>query len=320
MRASLSVGVEVAGDGLGHRDAGVAGIAGLAGRLEAAGVSYWVIGAERGEPNDVTAEGLDPSLLATIAARHTRHLGLVVAASAHRDHPYNLARRLVSVDHAARGRVGWLALDFDHSIALNAATDTWTGAYLDAAHTHDAIAAVRALWRTWPLDSVVGDPVSGIFADVSMIRHANVHNRYDIAGPLNVPGSVQGDLPVWRQAGADAGTAAGTADHLIVEDGDPIPVAGRIVVRLRSKAESIIAALDRIADRPSVSGVLLRTDLGELDHVLSDVVPAARKRGLLGDRGTGTLRERLGVPAPVAPDLTGNPTVFDAVPNPGGRL
>lgn len=319
MGASLTVGVEVAGDGLGRLDVGVAGIAGLAGQLETAGVTYWVIGADRGEANDVTVEGLDPSLLATIAARHTSHLGLVIAAAAHRDHPYNLARRLVSVDHAAHGRVGWLALDFDHSIALNATTDTWTGADLDAEHTDDAVVAVRALWRTWPLDSVVGDLDTGVFSDVSRIRRADVHNAYDIAGPLNVPGSVQGDLPVWRQAGFARGSVAGTADHLIVEDGGPIPVPGKVVVRLRS-ADCIGAAIERIAGRPEVSGVLLRLDPSELDHVLHEVLPAARKRGLLGDRGTGTLREQLGVPVPVAPDLTHNPTVFETVPNPGGRL
>lgn len=309
----------MAGDGIGRPDVGVAGIAGLAGRLEAAGVSYWVIGAERGEGNDVTAEGVDPSLLATIAARHTSHLGLVVAAAAHRDHPYNLARRLVSVDHAAHGRVGWLALDFDHSIALNSTIDTWTGAGLDAAHTDDAIVAVRALWRTWPLDSVVGDLDTGVFSDVSRIRRADVHNAYDIAGPLNVPGSVQGDLPVWRRAGSDRDTVHGAADYLIVEDGEPVPAKDRVVVRLRS-AHSVVAALERIARHPSVSGVLLRLDRSELDHVLREVLPAARTRGLLSDRGTGTLRERLGVPIPVAPDLSGNPTAFETVPNPGGRL
>lgn len=319
MGVPLTVGVEVAGDGLGVLDAGVAGIAGLAGRLEAAGVSYWVIGAERGEGNDVTVEGLDPSLLATIAARHTSRLGLVVAAAAHRDHPYNLARRLVSVDHAAHGRVGWLALDFDHSIALNASTDTWTGADLDVTHTEDAIVAVRALWRTWPLDSVVGDLDAGVFSDVSRIRRADVHNAYDIAGPLNVPGSVQGDLPVWRQAEFAGDGAASAADHLIVEDGDPIPAAGDVVVRLRS-ADAIDAALERIAVHPKVSGVLLRLAPLDLDHVVHEVLPAARSRDLLADHETGTLRERLGLPVPVAPDLTRNPTAFEAVPNPGGRL
>lgn len=317
MGSTFSVGVEVIGDGLADDGGKAAAVGRLAARLEDAGVSYWVIGAGRGEVNEVASVSLEPSLLATIAARHSTRLGLVIAAAPHRDHPYNLARRLVSADHAARGRVGWLALDFDHSIALNAATDTWTGTDLDADHTSDAIAAVRALWRTWPLDSVVGDLDSGVFADVTRIRRANVRNRYQITGPLNVPGSVQGDLPVWRQAGPDAD--GGGADLLIVEDGDPIPTGVGVVIRLRSP-DRVEAVLAGSSGWPSVAGILLRLAPAELDHVLEHVLPAAREKGLPGDPAAGTLRERLGLALPERPDLSGNPTVFDTVPNPGGRL
>ncbi|MHC9293688.1 luciferase [Mycobacterium sp. LTG2003] len=319
MAVSLSVGVEVTGDGLDDpgSDTTTRGIAALAWRLESAGVSYWVIGAQRGEAPDATSVILDPSLIATVAARHSTTLGLVIAAAGHRDHPYNLARRLVSVDHAAQGRAGWLALDFDQSIALNAATDTWTNAELDAAHTEDVVSAVRTLWRTWPLDSIVGDRASGVFADVNRIRRANVRRGYEITGPLNVPGSVQGDLPVWRQA--HVGVAADGADLLVVEDGEPIPDDRVAVVRLRS-VDDIGAALDRHARSPTAAGVILRLTADDLPHVLDRVLPDARRRGVVSAAGVGTLRQRLKLPVPVEPDLTRHPTAFATVPNPGGRL
>ncbi|PBJ66354.1 luciferase, partial [Mycobacterium avium subsp. hominissuis] len=169
MAVALSVGIELAGDGIGERSP-ASGIAGLAHRLESAGVHYWVIGADRTEPP--AAPSLDASVIATVAARHSSHLGLVVAAAPHRDHPYNLARRLVSVDHAARGRVGWFALDADRRIALGAGADTWTGAALGPAHTAEAIAAVRTLWRTWPFASVLGDRSTGVFTDTTRLRRA----------------------------------------------------------------------------------------------------------------------------------------------------
>ncbi|KWX22898.1 luciferase [Mycolicibacterium wolinskyi] len=319
MAVSLSVGVEVTGDGLDDPggDTTTRGIAALARRLESAGVSYWVIGAQRGEAPDAASVSLDPSVIATVAARHSTTLGLVVAAAGHRDHPYNLARRLVSVDHAAQGRVGWLALDFDHTIALNAATDTWTDARLDRHHTADVVSAVRTLWRTWPLDSVVGDRVSGVFTDVTRIRRADVRRGYDIAGPLNVPGSVQGDLPVWRQA--HAGEAAEGADLLVVEYGEPIPRDRATVVRLRT-GDGIDAALERLARSAVTAGAILRLAPDELPDVLDRVLPDARGRGIVSPAGAGTLRHRLRLPVPVAPDLTGHRTVFATVPNPGGRL
>lgn len=309
MSIALSLGVEIAGDGIGDAAPGP-GIVALARRLESAGVHYWVVGADRGEPASGAAS-LDASLVATVAARHTADLGLVVAAAAHRDHPYNLARRLLSVDHAAHGRVGWFALDADHRIGLNAAEDAWTGAALDPAHTTEAINAVRILWRTWPYASLVGDRAAGVFADITQIRRADTDGTYRITGPLNVPGSVQGDLPVWRHPGP----AARTADLLVVEDGDPVPPAA--VVRLRSVDD---AALDRVARTPGAVGVLLRVPPAALPAVLDELVPSARRRGAIAAPGTGTLRRRLGLPAPAAPDLSAHRHAYDAAPHVAARL
>ncbi|MGU3502137.1 luciferase [Mycobacterium sp. C31M] len=317
MAAPLSLGIEVVGDGIADRRVGVqnsaGGVAELARKLESAGVDYWVIGAERGEAAPVGRQSLDPSLIATVAARSSTDLGLVVAAAGHRDHPYNLARRLVSVDHAAQGRVGWLALDFDHGIALNAARDSWTGADLEVTHTDDAVDAVRTLWRTWPLDAVVGDTTAGVFSDVTRIRRADVRRGYAIAGPLNVPGSVQGDLPIWRHGATHA------ADLVVVEDGAPVPDGVPAVVRVRA-AEAIDAALERISRIPTATGALLRLTPGVLDRVLGRLIPAVRRRGVLAEPGTGTLRARLGLPVPDVPDITAHPHVFGTAPNPGGRL
>lgn len=306
MPAALSFGIEIVGDGVGEYRPKE-----LAARLDDAGVSYWVIGAGRDDVTERAAVSLDASLIATVAARHSADLGLVIAAAAHRDHPYNLARRLLSVDHAAHGRVGWFALDADRRIALNAVADTWTGTALDAGHTANAVAAVRALWRTWPLESVVGDVATGVFADTTQIRRADVTHGYSITGPMNVPGSIQGDLPVWRQAGTDERGA----DLVVVEQGQPLPEAPA-VVRVRS-----VSQLATVLTQPSGAvGVLARVTTGELEVVLDEVLPLARRRGLLAVPGTGTLRQRLGLPVPFEPDVSTNPLAFAGVPNPGGRL
>lgn len=301
MPAPLSFGIEIVGDGIGeHRPAE------LAARLEAAGVSYWVIGAGRDDTGPASVS-LDASVIATIAARHSTRLGLVIAAAAHRDHPYNLARRLLSVDHAAQGRVGWFALDADRRIALNAPADTWTGTALDAAHTADAVLAVRALWRSWPLESVVGDVATGVFADIAQIRRVDVQRGYTITGPMNLPGSVQGDLPVWQRGG---GHSSG-ADLVVVEQGEPLPAAPA-VVRVRS-----VEHLDAVLNEPNGAvGVLARVTTQELDTVLQ----FARRRNLLPAPSGGTLRHRLALPVPTEPDLSTKPLAFAGFPTPGGRL
>ncbi|MEZ0364147.1 luciferase [Mycobacterium sp. pUA109] len=312
MPVALSVGVEITGDGIGNRS-DARGIAGLARRLESAGVHYWVLGADRGEPPGGATPSLDPSLVATVAARHSTELGLVIAAAAHRDHPYNLARRLLSVDHAARGRVGWFALDADRHIGLNAAVDTWTGADLGPDHTAAAVAAVRTLWRTWPLTSLVGDRETGVFADTAQIRHADIHGTYSITGPLNVPGSLQGDLPVWQQAGP----AARDADVVVIEDGDPVPAGAAVVIRLRTVDR---AALRRVAHTPGAVGVLIRLTPDTLAAALDDVLPSAQHQDFIVAPAADTLRQRLRLPVPADPDLSTHRHAFAGAPNPGTRL
>jgi Luciferase-like monooxygenase len=306
---SLSVGIEILGDGIGEHPPG-RGIAGLARRLESAGVHYWVVGAGRGESAAGRTAALDPSLVATVAARHSTELGLVLAASAHRDHPYNLARRLLSVDHASRGRVGWFALDADRRIGLNATVDTWTGATLGPSHTAEAITAVRTLWRTWPYASVIGDRVTGVFADTAQIRRADVPGTYRITGPLNVPGSLQGDLPVWRQAGP----APADADLTVVEDGDPMPPGA--IVRLRSVD---LAALHRVGDTVGAAGVLLRVAPDALAPVLDELLVSGRHQGLVAAPPNGTLRQRLRLPEPTDHDLPTHRRAFDDAMYPGVR-
>jgi hypothetical protein len=106
---------------------------------------------------------------------------------------------------------------------------------------------------------------------------------------------------------------------VVVEDREPVPDGSLVVIRVRA-LHSIAATLDRIAGMPAAHGVLLRVAPHVFDHVLERVLPAARRRGVIGGPGEGTLRERLRLPVPHSPDLSGHAAVFDAVPNPGGRL
>ncbi|MGV9797437.1 hypothetical protein ACWDTP_05195 [Mycobacterium sp. NPDC003449] len=105
---------------------------------------------------------------------------------------------------------------------------------------------------------------------------------------------------------------------VVVDDGDPVPPRPT-VVRVRTTA-SAAAVLDRLAGTPDVIGILWRSPPDALGPILDAVLPAARRSGVLAAATGGTLRERLGLPAPGAPDLSGHPLAFESAPNPGGRL
>jgi alkanesulfonate monooxygenase SsuD/methylene tetrahydromethanopterin reductase-like flavin-dependent oxidoreductase (luciferase family) len=49
----------------------------------------------------------DPLALVPIMSQATRHLGFGVTCALTYEHPYTFARRMSTLDHLTRGRIGW---------------------------------------------------------------------------------------------------------------------------------------------------------------------------------------------------------------------
>ncbi|MBF6212820.1 LLM class flavin-dependent oxidoreductase [Nocardia puris] len=49
----------------------------------------------------------DPSALVSALASVTEHLGIVITSSVLQDHPFSFARKICTLDHLSRGRIGW---------------------------------------------------------------------------------------------------------------------------------------------------------------------------------------------------------------------
>ncbi|MFC8529835.1 hypothetical protein [Nocardia sp. NPDC057227] len=238
----------------------------------AQGAAFAVIGIDRLDP-DVPASDLDPSLLGTALAA-AGGPAVLVAAAAHIDLPYNLARRILSLDHLTRGRAGVLLGVRD---TRGRTPDAWsgaglgTGAELGPETAAEVVRALTRLWWSWPLASVVADRESGILVRSDRIRRVDQRGVVTTAGPLSVPASVQG-APVLAWYGTDPPdgvdfTLASSAERVLLRTVDPGPPT-------------------------RTAGELLRATAG---------LP----------RGTGTLREILGLPTPADP-LPDAPAAFPA--------
>jgi len=233
------------------------------------GVDAVVLGADVGtrHGDQQHAPGIDPSIAAIALAHRTARVGVVVAASPRRDHPYNVARRLASIDHASAGRAG-LLVGVDDAAA--APGSPWTAAGADVAAA-DAVTAVRELWRSFPVDTIVADQDRGVFAESHRILAVDhTGPAYSVSGPLQVPWSPQVWPPVvaWRSTG----------------EGSPLA-----------------AVVDLLLDDDPSDGIHRPGDVAELSAWL-DAAPPVTGR-------TTTLRSRLGL-APARPPTTGRPA-FD---------
>lgn len=146
---------------------------------------------------------IEPLTLLTALAAATEHIGLIATLSTTYNDPYNLARRLASVDHVSGGRVGW-------NIVTSATAQEAANFGLDErplhadryARANEFLEVITKLWDSWADDAVVADKASGRWADperIRPVRHRGRHFKVD--GALNVPRPVQG-YPLLVQAGA----------------------------------------------------------------------------------------------------------------------
>ncbi|MDX1891157.1 LLM class flavin-dependent oxidoreductase [Mycolicibacterium sp. 050158] len=146
---------------------------------------------------------LEPFTLLTALSQHTNRIGLIATVSSTYNEPYNLARRLASVDHVSGGRAGW-------NVVTSAGADEAANFGLDDRPDHAAryeradefLSIAKALWDSWESEATLADKESGRYADparLHAIDHAGSH--FKVAGPLNVERPPQGH-PLLVQAGS----------------------------------------------------------------------------------------------------------------------
>lgn len=247
-----------------------------------AAVDVVLVGVDRPESGGTI--GLDPSVAAAHLVATVPMLGgVLVAARPGADHPYNAARRVLTIDHLSRGRSGVVFTGVDRR---SGGQDDWVPVADDRALLHETARILDELWSAWPLDAFPADQATGRYVDLDGIRHVNHRGAYDVLGPLTGPGSVQG-LPVRAQVlGGDDPVLPGL-DLVIERDpGTAGPAGDATVLTWAGRAAAVLEA------RPgSVVELAVPQDVTALAAVLGP--DHSGPRGPLP-----TLRARLGREAP----------------------
>lgn len=201
----------------------------------------------------------DPISVLAALSMTTRHIGLIATASTTYNTPYELARRLLTVDHISGGRAGWnVVTTTQEGAAANFSRERHPEHDDRYARAAEFVEVVWKLWDGWEEGALVGDRVSGRWADPARIHPADHHGTYyDVAGALPVPRSPQG-RPVLAQAGsspAGIDLAARIAD-LVFTPQASIEAGLQFRERLHSAAARHGRAADSIQVLPGLSFVL----------------------------------------------------------------
>ena len=182
----------------------------------------------------------DPVLAVPAMAAVTRRLGFGVTISLAYEQPYALARRLTTLDHLTKGRVGWnIVTSYLDSAARN------LGRAAQIPHderyelAEEYLEVCYKLWEgSWEADAVVRDTARGVFTEPGKVHDIEHKGRYfEVPGPFLCEPSPQ-RTPVLFQAGASprGSRFAGTHAEAVFVSGPNPAVVRRSVDAVRARA------------------------------------------------------------------------------------
>lgn len=167
----------------------------------------------RGGPETALREGLqspnlDPLLLIPAMAAVTERLNFGVTFSTSYEPPFAFARRMSTLDHLTKGRVGWnVVTSYLPNAAHNFGLEGEIPHDLRYEYADEYLDVLYKLWEgSWDEGAIVADREHGVYTDPSKVRYINhVGERHRVSGPHIVHPSLQRTPVIFQATGSPAG-------------------------------------------------------------------------------------------------------------------
>ncbi|MFP7366405.1 LLM class flavin-dependent oxidoreductase [Corynebacterium callunae] len=184
----------------------------------------------------------DPILLVSAMAHATKNLGFGITAGTAYEHPYPFARRLATLDHLTKGRVGWNVVTGYLPSAAQNLGDTDQLPHDERYNKADEYLEVvyKLLEGSWEDDAVQNNTETGVFTDPAKVHAINHHGKYfDVPGIAITEPSVQ-RTPMIYQAGASPRGLkfAGENAEAVFINSNTVAGMKNTVAKIRAAAEA----------------------------------------------------------------------------------
>lgn len=148
----------------------------------------------------------DPLQIVPAMAAVTKHLGFGVTTSISFEHPYPFARRISTLDHLTKGRVGWnIVTSYLESGSKNLGLKTQVNHDNRYDIADEYLEVLYKLWEgSWEEGSVLRDRESGIFADHKKVHPIQHDGKYFTVPGIHICEPSPQRTPVLYQAGASS--------------------------------------------------------------------------------------------------------------------
>ncbi|WP_019200763.1 LLM class flavin-dependent oxidoreductase [Tsukamurella sp. 1534] len=239
----------------------------------------------------------DPILAVSAMAAATTHLGFGVTVSTTYEQPYALARRMTTLDHLTRGRIGWnVVTGYLDSAAKNLGFTTQIPHDTRYDIADEYLDVCYKLWEhSWAEDAVIR--AGGVYADPAKVRDiGHLGEHYTVPGAFLCEPSPQ-RTPVVFQAGASPRGRRFAARHA-----EAVFVIGPTPEAVRGTVDALRAEVAAAGRDPHsvkvIAGLtaIVRPDASEARALLDDYRASASTTGALALFGGWTGVDLSGLP------------------------
>ncbi|KAH7323133.1 luciferase-like domain-containing protein [Stachybotrys elegans] len=205
---------------------------------------------------DVYKDSLDPAIISgaqwpvteplsvvSAMAAVTKDIGFGVTVSTTYEQPFHLARRLSTVDHLTKGRLGWnIVTSYLDSAARNLGREVQPPHDERYAMAEEYLEVMYKLFQSsWRDDAVKLDRAKGVYTDPQLVRRIDHKGKYyNVVGPHIVDPSPQ-RTPLLLQAGASKAGKLFAAQHAeaIFTSAHAPAVAKKNIAEIRQTAKEV---------------------------------------------------------------------------------
>ena len=206
---------------------------------------------------------LEPMTLLSALAVSTTHLGLVATMTTSYNDPFNVARRLASLELISGGRAGWnVVTSGDAGAAGNFSREEHYDYDTRYARGLEFVRVAQGLWDSYEADAFPRDRSARRFLDPTRqhaLRHRGEH--FSVAGPLNVSRSPQGQPVIFQAGDSEQGRDLGAAIGEGIFTHAPSLEAGQAFYRdIKSRAKGAGRDPDHLIVMPGITVFVGDTD------------------------------------------------------------
>ncbi|KWK28516.1 monooxygenase [Burkholderia stagnalis] len=184
-------------------------VTGIARKAEAHGIAFAFVADglyinEKSIPHFLNR--FEPITVLSALAAATRKIGLAGTISTSYSEPFTVARQLASLDVISGGRAGWNVV----TTPLEGTAKNFGKAHPDHELRYEIadeyLSVVQGLWDSWDDDAFIRDRASGQFFARDRLHTLDHNGRFfQVAGPLNIQRSPQGQPVIFQAGSSDAG-------------------------------------------------------------------------------------------------------------------